>query len=305
MTGMRCGIPKWLAAGALLACVSCAAREAPPQAPGAQTVTVRAHWGARTASSVAEEVAAPLEAELAKIPGVVRIVSYCDRQGCSISLQHSGGARGDDLAFLASSAVMRVKPKLPRGAHAMVYTSDLNRRPDIALALVLNAKRTKAEHYAVALDYANTLMQLPSAVRYELPGAPEEEVRVEVDPARAKKWGVSVSEITNAIEKHMLVVDQYTRIIVAPRPPRRGGVGDIVLKQVGKTSVRVRDAARVTKVMTPAQVHRVDGEPAVLIHLYLQSGASPAEVRTCLDRILKKPRPPIVQRVVVISARVR
>ena len=65
----------------------------------------------------------------------------------------------------------------------------------------------------------------------------------------------------------------------------------------------MRDVAHISTVMRPTALHRVGGEPAILVEVFLRSGASDAEVATCFERILSAKRPPSVKRVVPISAR--
>ena len=262
---------------------------------------MRAWWSGATTSDCAELLAEPIEAELAKIEGVSRLITRCDKTGCSILLQHDSTVDSRRIAFQADAAIKRLETNLPEGAGAAVYPSDLHRRPDLVVALVLNAPKVKTEHYGAARQFARRLMQLPSVVRYEVPGSPEQEIRVDVDPALAGKYGVSVSEITEALRNNIVLIAECTRGIVGQNPAEEGDVGDIVLKKLGRAKVKIKDVARIRSVSVPAAVYHVDGEPAILIKVFLRSGASAAEARACLDRVLKQKRPAPVKRVVPIS----
>jgi len=307
----------WLIPVAVLLCASCAMGPDADRLARPGAVTVQAVWHGARPTVVAEKVAAPLERRLAGIPGVSRMITRCDDKGCTIRLQHDGAADVYDIAFKAGAIVRSVQTSLPKGARAVVYTSDVDREPDIVVALILNAAEVKTEHYTAALDFAHGLMRLPSTVNHRVLGVPTETTSVEVSPERAaalvKRLKATVpgieqlvrpSEVAKAIERHILVVDDYHRILVGQRPGRKADVGDVVLKRVDRrTVVRVRDVARVRKVMTPAAVYHVNGEPAILINIFLRSGAPRSEIRRCLGRILKLKRPPLFKRILPISVR--
>jgi multidrug efflux pump subunit AcrB len=276
-----------------------------PRGPGA--VTVRAYWNARSAEHVVEKLAAPLEAELRKIPGVTRTVARSNDEGCSVRLYIDPAARpANDVAFDAGAVCRRVQNRLPKGARAVAYAADTQQPPDIVFALVIKADKLTPNHYATARDFAHTLLQLPAAVRYHVRDMPVEETVVQFDPARAKRWEkfvqLTAADVAGAIEEHVVQVDEYTRVIVTRKAPRgrrqQDNVGNIVLKSEGRQVVRIRDVARVRKVMAPPAVHLLNGEPAILVDLYLLSDAAPAQVTACLNRALKRPRPDPIKRVV-------
>jgi len=273
-------------------------------------VTVRAYWSGRTAAQTAEKLAAPLETELAKIKGVEHIVTLCDADSCTISLHYDPSVSGIDIGFAASAAVKRAQ--LPPGAKAIASASDAGRAPDLVIAAVFDPKLPLGERYAAASDFAYRLMQIPSVEDYDVPGAPVQTTIVEVDPTEAsvvrRKLKIDVEDVAKAIEKHILVVDRYRRVIVGRRPGRRGDLGSVVVKRVGpdhRTPVLLKHVARIRTVTTPGKVYRYDGEGAALIHIFLRSAATAEDVWLCAERILSHPRPASVKRVVPVRIRLK
>ena len=292
---------------ALLFCASCAITTPPESGARLGGITVRAYWDARTAARTAKLLAEPLERELAKIDGVSRIITRCDADGCSILLQHDASVPGYEVGFAAGAALKRIEDKLPTGARAEALSFNITRPPDIAVALILDAKQVTAKHYSVASSFAMKVMQLPNVERHEIPGRPARTIQVELDPTHAArlggKLGISVADVAKAIEKQTIRLDEHTRIVVGRQAGRKGDVRDIVLKRVGpggRTLIRVRDVARVREVVTPVVCYRVNSEPAILLNIFLRSAAPPEEVRTCLERVLALGRPAAIKRVVPI-----
>ncbi|MFO7900411.1 MAG: hypothetical protein R6V58_15300, partial [Planctomycetota bacterium] len=239
-------------------------------------------------------------------------VAECDSDGCTITVQHEGGVPGYKVAFEARTLIQRMSDKLPAGAQVVAYATNIRRPPDLVVALLLDRSVRATDAYFAASDFAARLMRLPSLERYELPGKPTETVRVEIDPARLKamneklKTKITTADVADAIRKEILVLDEYTRIVVGRRPGSKGDVGSIVLGTVpppGRGTVQVRHVARVRRETTTPVTYRVNGEPAVLVRLYLRSDVGTEEREAALGRVLEQKRPEGVRRAVPVSIR--
>lgn len=284
--------------------VSCAApRRAPEEGP--RSITVRAFWDAGTAERSTGHLAVPLERELAQINGVVRTITSCDADGCTIRIQHDPNVPSHEVAFDANAKIKQMQDKLPKGATATAHAADLGLFPDLVLALLLDADDANPEHHDAALNFARTVMQLPDTVRFEVPGAPRRDTLVEIDPDRAKTFGIGAAELATAIDQRVLRVDDYHRVIIGEHPGERGDIADVVVKKVGTTAIRFKDVAQVRTVLTPAIIYRVNQRPAILLHLFLREGVSSADVTACLRRIQALPRPSEIVQVIAVFARRR
>jgi multidrug efflux pump subunit AcrB len=286
---------------ALLLAAACAGP--PPAEPRPESITIEAQWKARTAAELAEKVAKPIEAELAGLRSMSRIVTRCDRERCVIVLRFNAGANGYELAFEANAAIKRARPKLPEGARVAVYAVDPFQPPDIELALIFGPRAERDKIFVEAQQYATRLLRLPNVQRYALPGQPRRDLHVEVHPARAKQYGLDPEAVARLIAEHVVVVDGHRRIIVdgSPSPRRVRDLSQIIVKREKKRVIRLRDVARIEPLPSQSTVCRVDGSPAIRVRLYLRSGATTAERRVCLRRVLEVPCPAAARRVVVLS----
>lgn len=279
----------------------------PPHLPqeGPGSVTVHAFWDGGTAEQTAGKLAGPLETELAKIKGVVRTITTCSAEGCTLRLQHDPAIPSHEVAFDANAKIKQMLDKLPKGATATAHAADFGPFPDFVLALVMDADEVKLEHYDAALEFARTVMQLPDTIGFEVPGAPRRSTFVEIDPARAKACGVDATDLAAAIERRILRVDDYHRVIIGEHPGERGDIADVVVKKVGTAAIRVKDVAHVHTVLTPAIIHRVNQRPAILLHLFLRGGISATDVSACLQRIHALKPPSGIAHITTIFARKR
>jgi multidrug efflux pump subunit AcrB len=286
--------------------VSCAS--SPPTLQGRQVrvVTVTATWNGRSPERVASMLAKPLEEQLREIDGIARIVTQCNADTCTMSLEHDSRTSSMDLQFKVNAAVNQLRAKLPRGTYITVRAVDPNREPDITLALVLNVQMLTNEHYTAALDYALRLMQLPGTVQFRIRGMPKQTELVQPNLSALKRYGLTVDDITKAIREHTLVIDDYRRVIIGPKHVRRGNaLPHIILKQDGRQSVRLRDVAHVRSEVSPTAQFRVNGESAIIVDLFLRPDAARREVATCLERVLKQTLPPNTKRLLPLAARTR
>jgi len=253
---------------------------------------------------MAQQVTEPLESQLRAIKGVSRTIARSESESCSILLQYAPTASTHRIAFEATAIVNGMAPSLPDGVSAAVVPSDVGRPPDFVLALVLEAERTGGEQYNAAREFGTHLMQLPEPVKYELQGEPVEEIVVELDRARMTKFGLTTADLADALRREVLDVPEGPRVVLRPAESA-AELAKVPLKAVGAATVRVEDVAHVTTKMTPGAFYHVNGEPVIPVHVFLRSGASPDEVRTCLRRILDLPRTPPIRKVLPLSIRGR
>jgi len=282
---------------------SCAQRKESFRAAVPTAVTVEATWGKTSPTAAAEQLAKPLEHELAAISGVYRTVTHCDSGGCRILLQHDPNVPADKVAFAANAVVKRLKDALPQDATVSVYASNTGRAPDFVVALMLDAPDVAAEHHATALQFAADLLRLPTVEKCDVPGGPKEETNIVINQQRAASHGLTLPDVAEAIKRaktQTIRTNERTTVTVR-QSDGPADVGSVVLKTVGNAAIRIEDVADVKKVTTPGAVVHVNGRPAVLVHVFVRSGASSDEVGACLRRVLEQRPPAGASRIVPIG----
>lgn len=281
-------------------------RPRPPYVPHRPAITVRAYWKGADAEEVAEKLAAPLAAALGRIDDIEMTVAHCEDDGCTITCYHKSDVPSYEVRFEMHQVIQQMRGQLPDSAQIATYPTDIQRPPDITVALVYSPRTRASGAYFAATEFANELMQLPTLKQYRIPGRPLETTRVELDPTRLAAVNRTLNEpltaehVTDAIRERMLVLDEYRRVIVGRQAGQEGDVGSIVLRSE-RRPVLVHDVAELRRQTTTTVVHRVNGEPAVLIELYLRADASHEERAVALGRILEQAAPTGVRRIIPIG----
>jgi multidrug efflux pump subunit AcrB len=304
MDGMKITTAPLLMLLVSLACASCALPPAGAATRSPAGVTVELLWLGADAAQLAREVAAPLEQQFTAIRGVSRVITHCRNGACTLLLEHDPEFHVQDIAFEANAVLRRADNLLPQGVRSVVLPYDSSRAPDIVIALIAAADEVTPAHYEDAHTFALNLMRLPGATQYEVIGMPVSETRVVIRRDRALAMGVTIDEIAEAIEQRVVTIDEHTRIIIRS-PFDDDTVADTVVRKVGTQTITVRDVADIERVMTPGAVYHVDGEPAILINLFLRSDATADEVSACLARVIAMPRPETFKRTLPLTVRSR
>jgi multidrug efflux pump subunit AcrB len=282
---------------------SCASTPAVPRRSDVRVVTVTVTWPGGTPEAAVAKLAAPIEKELRSLQEISRIITECDAEGCLLILEHDSRVSSFDLQFKVNAILGQLRRTLPAEAGVTIRAFDPQRPPDISLAMVLRTPTLTSAHYQVALDYAIGLMQLPDTVQFRIRGMPKQTIRVMPDPEKLKRLGMTQDDIARAVDEQTLTIDDYRRVIIGPEPGQTGELAHVVVKPGPKTSVRLQDVAEIRVEDAPAAQFRINGEPAILIDLFLRSDAKANEVTTCFERVMRQKRPVEAKRLIPLAVR--
>jgi len=240
-------------------------------------------------------VTEPIEAVVSRVPGV-RSVDSRSREGQSLVriLFHWG----TDMEF----AMLHVRERLDNLAGSLpesserpvILTSDPTNDPIISLAIT-GADLAELRDLSDAV-FKRRLEQLDGVAMAAITGGPVREIQVEVNSDRLSVNGVSISQVTEALDRA-----NYS----APGGSIRRGrfryslrtLGEfqsvqeledvVVARPVGGGVVRLRDVARVFEGEAEREtVARFNGEPAIGLLVYKEAGANTVRVADQVDEVL-------------------
>ncbi|MGH7584530.1 MAG: efflux RND transporter permease subunit, partial [Gemmatimonadales bacterium] len=276
-------------------------------------LTVRTVYAGAAAAEVSRFVAEPIEKAVGNTPGLVSVRSVSRNGEDNTTLTF---AWGTDMA----KTVLTVREKLDNAisnnisgvSRPTLLTSDPGERPIAVLALTgpgdLRAiARTAREVHARRLE------QIDGVASVAVVGDPSDEIRVDVDPDRARALGIIPEDVAQAIESAN-VTDQggtvrrgqfrfTVRTLTELEDPEQ--IRDV---PVGPASegIRLSDVATVTPASAdPRTVVRLDGKPAVGLVVYKDAGSNTVKVTGQLDKtlaLLGKTFPDVHVRVVAAQA---
>ncbi len=171
-----------------------------PDANRPQVVVVTKIPGA-TAKVAANSVSKPIEEEISRL-GMVRDVSSVNVANFSIVKAEFEYKKGLNAAAVdVANALSIVKSKLPQNANPAIYTvGDFTLPVDILSLSPKNGNINVADIRKIAQSFIKPyLLSNPKIGNVEVFGGYQGSINIEVDPFKAKKYGVDFDKIIQAI----------------------------------------------------------------------------------------------------------
>ena len=163
-------------------------------------LTIRTDLSGAAPPEISRFVAEPIEEAIAATPGLVELRSVSRTGQVTTTARFAWGTDMAATVLTVRERLDNARSRLPeRASRPTLLTSDPGERPIAVLALTgpgdLRAISRTAEEV-----HARRLEQLEGVASVAVVGAPEDEIRVEVDPARMRALGLSPDDVANAIE---------------------------------------------------------------------------------------------------------
>jgi len=241
----------------------------------------------------------PVEQEVSQVPGVRRVTSR-SREGQSlVTLQFYWGTDMEFAALNVRERLDDLRDLLPRSVdRPVILRSDPGSDPILTLAV---SGASPAELLELSRDvFARRLEQQDGVALAAISGGREREIQVLLDPARLTLHGVTVAQVTEALDRanyqapggsvrrgrfrySLRTLGQFTEVdqlrdVVVTRPP-------------GGTPVRLSDVAEVRDGFAERQTAaRYSGVPAVGLQIFKESGSNTVRVADRVETVLDELR---------------
>jgi multidrug efflux pump len=270
-------------------------------------VTVQASYPGADAATVAESVAAPIEAQINGVDNMLYMSSTSSANGqLSLTIYFSLDTDPDIAQVQVQNRVNLALPQLPsavtqQGVSVQKKSSSIM----MLIAITAHGDQYSADYIA---NYANVyvldgLKRVPGAGQAQILGAADQAMRIWMNPDRMASLGITTSDIANAINKQNALsgagqigqrpgagpVDLTFPVVTqAPFTDPRDYEGIILrANQDGSAIVRVGDVARAEVGLRQYLVDtRLDNVPATLIAVYQQAGSNGLVVSAAVRKAL-------------------
>jgi len=279
------------------------------------TVTITASYPGASAETLAKTVAAPIEEQLSGVENLLYFNSTSASNGTiNITGTFEVGTDIDKATFDVNNRVQLATPRLPDEVRRNGVTV-AKRSQNILLVAALNSPNKTRDmlylsNYA-SQNVADELKRIPGTADIFVFGARDYSMRIWLKPDRMAQLGLTTADITAAINAQNA---QYAAGKIGADPAPKGQqlvytvtargrmlqpeeFGNIILRSSGPHGVlKLKDVARIELgAQSYDQANTVNGQPAIALAVFLQSGANALDVAKAVrDKMaeLKKDRFP-------------
>lgn len=249
-------------------------------------LTIRTLYPGAAATEVSRFIAEPIEEAIAASPGLVELRSISRMGEATTIVRFAWGTNMQTTVLNIRERLDNARGLLPeRAERPTLLTSDPGERPIAVLALGTSGDLRQLSRTAEEV-YARRLEQISGVASVAVVGAPEDEIRVEADPARLRAVGLTPNDLATAIEAANPTGASGTirrgqfrfavRTLTEFRTPEE--VLDVPIGPVS-SGIRIRDVATVSVTTAdPKTLTRLDGKRAVGLVVYKDAGSNTVAV---------------------------
>ena len=262
------------------------------------TVTITASYPGASAETLAKTVAAPFEEQLSGVENLLYFNSTSASNGTiNITGTFEVGTDIDKATFDVNNRVQLATPRLPDEVRRNGVTV-AKRSQNILLVVALNSPNKTRDmlylsNYA-SQNVADELKRIPGTADIFVFGARDYSMRIWLKPDRMAQLGLTTADITAAINAQNA---QYAAGKIGADPAPKGQqlvytvtargrmlqpeeFGNIILRSSGPHGVlKLKDVARIELgAQSYDQANTVNGQPAIALAVFLQSGANALDV---------------------------
>ncbi len=247
-------------------------------------VAVTTIYPGASPETIEREVSERMEQAFNPVQGVDGITSVSLEGVSQIIVEFDLDRDADDAANDIRAKIATVRAQLPADIEEpLVQTFDPSAQPIVSLA-VSSAELPIQDLTALADEQIRrTLEAVPGVGEVQLAGGLEREIRVNIDPARLQAQGVSINEVSAALQAQNLEVpagrvergtaEQLVRVTGRIKDPQE--FAGLVVANRGGTPIRLGDVATVEDATEEERsVALVDGRRAVALDILKVSGAN-------------------------------
>ena len=288
-------------------------------------VTVNTMYAGADSQTVAESVAAPIEAQINGVDNMLYMTSSSSSTGqLTLTVFFSLDTDPDIAQVQVQNRVNLALPQLPTA----VQQNGVQVQKKSSSIMMLIAVKGPAERYTsdYIANYANVyvldaLKRVQGAGQAQILGVPDQAMRIWMNPDRMASLGITTSDIQQAVQSQNALFgagqigQQPTQApvelsfpVVTQRPftdPTQYENMILRASSPGSAIVRLKDVARAEVGLKSYIVDsKLNGVPATYIAVYQQSGANALEVsdgvRAALDQ-MKPTFPPGIEAVIALD----
>ncbi len=275
-------------------------------------VTISATYPGADSQTLADSVAAPIEAQINGVDNMLYMSSTSSSNGqLTLTAYFALNTDPDVAQVQVQNRVNLALPQLPE-AVTQLGVSVQKKASSIMMLIGIFAKGERYSSDYIA-NYANVyvldaIKRVPGAGQAQIMGLPDQAMRIWMNPDRMASLGITTSDIQQAVASQNALYGagqigqqptsgpvQMTFPVVTQRPfTDPAQYENIILRasQGGSSIVRLKDVARAEVGLRQYIIEsKLNGNPATFVAIYQQPGANGMEVSKAVRKTLEEMKP--------------
>ncbi len=241
----------------------------------------------------------PLEEELNKISDIKTLTSQSVESLSSITAEFEAGMDMTEALQLVREKVDIAKPELPEAAEEPAIL-EFNFAEFPIMQVNVSGEYSLVRLKELAEDIQDEIEQIPSVLSVQLSGGLEREVKVDVDLGKLKYYGISFTDVIEAIAFENVTVpggtidvgDVKYLVRVPGEFEETRPLGDIVIEAPGDRPIYVRDVAEVDFGFKERESFaRLNGNSVVTLSVSKRTGENIIETSDAVRAVLDEMEP--------------
>ncbi len=245
-------------------------------------------------------ITTPIENAVNSVPGLEDVRSTTSRGSAEVDLSFNWNVDMVQTLQLVNSALARIQSTLPTTAVIDVNRLDFASFPILGYSMT-SEKVPQTDLWQIATyDIKPRLNRLSGVASVIIQGGQQPEFQITPDPSKMLRAHVAVQDIldtathTNIVDSPGLLSRNHQLFLglLDSQVHSADQIGDMVIKNVNDTPVRIRDIGTVTPSAAPAYtIVTANGKPAVLISIDRQPASNTVEVANEVNAQIQAIRP--------------
>lgn len=253
-------------------------------------ITVQVSYPGASPTTMARNVATPLERQFMQIPGLTLVTSQSAQGNTNFTLQFDLSKSVDAAATDVQAAINQATASLPADLPSPPLFTKFNPNDQAVILIALTSESlTQAQLYDYASSQvAQRMSILPGVAKVDIYGS-KGAVRVKVDPSKLASRGLTVDDLAAAIRAGTSYqgagqfdgADRTFLLQPQGQLENAEGYANLIVGRRNGASIHLRDVADVTDSVQDERMSRHfwmrGGKPAttnVILPVYRQSGAN-------------------------------